>query len=67
MDPERRKFLEDALKSMTLNVVEELNKAMTTLMDASAPEADKVQSLEVVTNYVADIDAANGELFLLHI
>lgn len=63
MDPERRKFLEDALKSMTLNVVEELNKAMTTLMDANAPEADKVQSLEVVTNYVADIDAANGELF----
>ena len=67
MDPERRKFLEDALKSMTLNVVEELNKAMTTLMDASAPEADKVHSLEVVTNYVADIDAANGELFSINI
>ncbi|CAO1331561.1 unnamed protein product [Diamesa serratosioi] len=59
MDPERKKFLEDALKSMTLNVVEELNKAMKTLMDENAPEADKVHSLEVVTNYVADIDAAN--------
>ena len=62
MDPERRKFLEDALKSMTLNVVEELNKAMKTLMDINASEKDKIHSLEVVTNYVADIDAANGKL-----
>lgn len=61
MDPERRRFLEEALKSMTIDVVEELNKAMKTLMDAeNASEDDQVQSLEVVTNFVADIDTANG-------
>jgi hypothetical protein len=46
---------------MTIDVVEELNKAMKTLQDAgNASEDDQVQSLEVVTNFVADIDTANG-------
>lgn len=60
MDPERRKFLEDALKSMTIDVVEELNKAMRTLIPGNASEDDQVNALEVVTSYVADIDSANG-------
>ena len=60
MDPERRKFLEDALKSMTIDVVEELNKAMGTLISGNASEDDQVNALEVVTSYVADIDSANG-------
>jgi hsp70-interacting protein len=61
MTPENRKFLEDALKSMTLDVIEELNKAMRTLQGGNASEEDQVQSLEVVTNFVADMDTANGE------
>lgn len=60
MDPERRKFLEDALKSMTIDVVEELNKAMGTLISGNSSEDDQVNALEVVTSYVADIDSANG-------
>lgn len=59
MDPERRKFLEEALKSMTIDVVEELNKAVKTLVDENSCEDDQVQALEVVTNFVADIDTAN--------
>lgn len=60
MDPEKRRFLEEALKSMTIDVVEELNKAMKTLTDANSSEDNQVQALEVVTNFVADIDTANG-------
>lgn len=59
MDPERRRFLEEALKSLTIDVVEELNKAMKTLMDENASEDDQVNALEVVSNFVADIDTAN--------
>lgn len=61
MSPERRQFLEDALKSLTIDVVEQLSKAMMTLMDKSSSEEDQVQSLEVVTNFVEDIDTANGK------
>lgn len=60
MSEEDRKFLEEALKSMTVDVVEELNKAMRILIDGNASEDDQVQALEVVTNFVADIDTANG-------
>lgn len=60
MDPERRKFLEEALKSLTIDVVEELTKAMNILISGSANEEDQVNALEVVTNFVADIDSANG-------
>lgn len=60
MDPERRKFLEEALKSMTIDVVEELNKAMKTLISGNCSEDDQVNALEVVTSYVANIDTANG-------
>lgn len=60
MKPEDRKFLEEALKSMTMDVVEELNKAMNTLITGNASEDEQVEALEVVTNFVADIDTANG-------
>lgn len=59
MDPERRKFLEEALKSLTVDVVEELNKAMKILIDGNSSEDDQVQALDVVTNFVEDIDTAN--------
>lgn len=60
MSDEDRKFLEDALKSMTLDVVEELNKAFHVLNDGNASEDKQVAALEVVTSFVADIDTANG-------
>ena len=63
MSEEDRKFLEEALKSMTLNVVEELTKAMRILTEGNSSEDDQVDALEVVTNFVADMDTANGEFF----
>lgn len=61
MSEEDRKFLENALKSMTIDVIEELNKAMRTLTDGNGSEEEQVEALEVVTSFVADIDTANGK------
>jgi hsp70-interacting protein len=63
MSADDRKFLEEALKSMTLDVIEELTKAMRTLTEGNASEDDQVEALEVVTNFVEDMDTANGEYF----
>jgi hypothetical protein len=63
MNADDRKFLEDALKSMTLDVIEELTKAMRTLTEGNASEDDQVVALEIVTNFVEDMDTANGEKF----
>jgi hsp70-interacting protein len=60
MTHEDRKFLEEALKSMTVDVVEELQKAMNILITCEASQDEQVEALEVVTNFVADIDTANG-------
>ncbi|XP_065079976.1 hsp70-binding protein 1-like isoform X1 [Ochlerotatus camptorhynchus] len=59
LDEERRRFLEQALKSLTLDVVEEIEKAMKTLMDPSTDEEDKAQAIEIIIDFVQDIDAAN--------
>lgn len=61
MDPERRQFLEQALKSLTVDVIEQLNKAMEVLITGTAGEEEQVNALEVVTSFVADIDTANGK------
>jgi hsp70-interacting protein len=60
MDPERRLFLEQALKALTVDIIEELTKAMETLTSRNASEEEQVRALEVVTNFVEDIDTANG-------
>lgn len=60
MDEERRRFLEEALKSLTLDVVEEIEKAMKTLMDPDKAEEDKADAIEIIIDFVQDIDAANG-------
>ncbi|EAT47053.1 AAEL001800-PA [Aedes aegypti] len=59
MDEERRRFLEEALKSLTLDVVEEIEKAMKTLMDPDKAEEDKADAIEIIIDFVQDIDAAN--------
>ncbi|XP_049548731.1 hsp70-binding protein 1 [Anopheles darlingi] len=59
MDEERRRFLENALNSLTVDVVKELEKAMQTLLDASSSDEAKVEAIEIVTDYVQDVDAAN--------
>lgn len=65
MSAEDRAFLEAALKSMTVDTIEELNKAMKTLTEGTnTSEDEQVEALEVVTSFVADIDTANGKLFI---
>jgi len=59
MNAEDRAFLEAALKSMTIDIIEELNRAMKTLTEGNASEEEQVEALEVVTSFVADIDTAN--------
>ncbi|XP_055541444.1 hsp70-binding protein 1 [Wyeomyia smithii] len=59
MDPERRQFLESALKSLTLDVVQEIEKAMKILTDPETAEDDKAEALEIIVDFVQDIDAAN--------
>ncbi len=62
MDPERKQFLENALKSLTLDVVEKLNDAIKTLQnnDDSSEENHQIEALECIQNYIDDIDTANG-------
>lgn len=59
MDPERRRFLEEALKSLTVNVVEQLEGAVRTITDETSSEEDTLDALEVISDYIQDIDAAN--------
>ncbi|XP_053695614.1 hsp70-binding protein 1 [Sabethes cyaneus] len=59
MDPERRQFLEAALKSLTVDVIHEIEKAMKVLTDPEAADEDKAEALDVIIDFVQDIDAAN--------
>lgn len=59
MDPERRRFLEEALRGLTVNVVEQLETAVKTIMDEKSEEDEVREALEVIGDYVQDIDAAN--------
>lgn len=58
MDPERRQFLENALKTLTIDVVEELQKAAHVLASDTATEDEQLVALETIMEYVIDIDTA---------
>lgn len=59
MDPEKREFLEKVMKSMTLDVVEELEKAAAVLENESSTESELLQALAVILDYVDNMDSAN--------
>uniref|UniRef100_A0A182JEQ4 Nucleotide exchange factor Fes1 domain-containing protein n=1 Tax=Anopheles atroparvus TaxID=41427 RepID=A0A182JEQ4_ANOAO len=59
MDEERRRFLEEALKSLTVDVVQELEKAMKVLLDKESDDETKAESMEIVIDFVQDMDTAN--------
>uniref|UniRef100_A0A182MAK4 Nucleotide exchange factor Fes1 domain-containing protein n=1 Tax=Anopheles culicifacies TaxID=139723 RepID=A0A182MAK4_9DIPT len=59
MDEERRRFLEEALKSLTVDVVQQLEKSMNVLLNNESDEDEKIDALETVTDFVEDIDTAN--------
>ncbi|KAK3920316.1 Hsp70-binding protein 1 [Frankliniella fusca] len=64
MDPERKKFLEEALKSMTVDLIEVLTKAINTLKTVKdlKPDDDPdehEEALETITDTVDNVDLAN--------
>lgn len=70
MDPERRQFLENALKALTIDVVEQLQTAAETIGSETATEEMKVNAMDTILNYIDDIDTAIdfckiGGLFIL--
>lgn len=63
-------ILENALKSLTVDVIEQLQNAAAVVGSESSSEEDKVNALDTILNYVDDIDTANdfckiGGLFVL--
>lgn len=60
MDPERKKFLEDALKSMTVDVIEEFEKALEVLNRSDASPEERVDALQIVEDYAENIDFADN-------
>ncbi|XP_011301875.1 hsp70-binding protein 1 [Fopius arisanus] len=64
MDEERKKFLNEAINSLTVNVIEELQKSIKLLRDVMElrPEddpADYENALEVIAEYIDSTDIAN--------
>lgn len=63
LDPERKEFLENALKSMTVNVTALLRSQIEILKDVeNISESDvpaKLAAFETILEYVSDIDMAN--------
>lgn len=64
MDEERKKFLEAALQSMTINVVEVLQEQISKLMKVDTVKEDDdvteyLTALEVILDYIDNIDIAN--------
>nr|BAN21189.1 hsp70 binding protein [Riptortus pedestris] len=65
LDPERRRFLEEALKSMTVDFAKELAEAIQTLKSLQNPESEQLDeeeyeaALDKIADFVDNIDAAN--------
>ncbi|XP_061392709.1 uncharacterized protein LOC133328169 [Musca vetustissima] len=60
MDPEKKEFLEKVLKSMTVDVMDELAKAIQLLEDPATSDEDKVEALDIVRDYIDNMDFANS-------
>lgn len=70
MDPEQRQFLENALKALTIDVIEQLQKAAEIIGSESTTENMKSDAMDTILSYVDDIDTAMdfckiGGLFVL--
>lgn len=59
MDPERRQFLEDALNSMSVDVVAEMQRICVILVNPDASETEKLNAMSILGDYVENIDTAN--------
>ncbi|XP_063696076.1 hsp70-binding protein 1 [Culicoides brevitarsis] len=59
MDPERRRFLEEAIRSLTIDVVEQIQKAMKILIEGQASAQEQKEALDTVIDFIENIDTAN--------
>ncbi len=59
MDPERQKFLEEALKSMSVDVVAEMQRICGILMNPDASENEKLEAMSQLGDFVENLDTAN--------
>ena len=61
MDPERRRWLEDALKAMTVDVFEELTKGVAILNDENKHDEEaQIHALECIEDWIGRSDVANN-------
>ncbi|XP_030375399.1 hsp70 nucleotide exchange factor FES1 [Scaptodrosophila lebanonensis] len=60
VDPERAEFLQNALKSMTIDVIQEFEKAVAVLENQSSTKSERLDSLNVIRSYIDDLDLANN-------
>ncbi|XP_013107171.2 uncharacterized protein LOC106086894 [Stomoxys calcitrans] len=60
LDEERKQFLESVLKSMAVDVTGELIKALHILDDPATTTEDKIEALDVIRDYIDNIDFANN-------
>uniref|UniRef100_T1JDV9 Nucleotide exchange factor Fes1 domain-containing protein n=1 Tax=Strigamia maritima TaxID=126957 RepID=T1JDV9_STRMM len=66
MDPERREWLGEALTSLTINVPQEMMKAIDVLKTRAETEVDAVnheRALDFLLELVDNLDFANGKYF----
>nr|CAI5838870.1 unnamed protein product [Callosobruchus analis] len=66
MDDERRKFLENALKAFTVDVVEELQRQINILKNVEQIKAEDdptryADAIEKILEFIDNIDTANGK------
>lgn len=71
MSEERKQWLEEALKGMSVNIVDELTSALRTLNPERLQNLEEdpkamEEALEIITDYVDSIDTANGILSYCH-
>jgi len=60
MDPERRRFLEEALNSMSVDIVAEMQRICGILMNSEASESEKLNAMEELCDFTEDLDTANN-------
>lgn len=59
MDPERRQFLEEAINSMTVNIVQQLEISLEVLTNPESTEDNQTAAIDYLLDYVDNIDTAN--------
>lgn len=59
MTEERRRFLEQAMAHMTVNIVQELEAAAAQLTNPTSSETEQLAALDHILDHVDNMDAAN--------